>query len=161
MTQVGVFRDDFYNAISVLPNTQSAAVTAASGVIPASSLAGAGDAYIVFSGQAGAVAATTDTAVNIISQLQNAVAVAYKNQINGFGAGVQPPPGVPNLFNLTWTLSINNQNTAAGAITLTAGAGVTVTGLGGLSATTIAIAVTAIFVVTVTGPTTISMVRVQ
>lgn len=161
MGSQGVFRDDFYNAVSALANSQAAAYTAGTGVVPASSLAGAGDCYIVFSGQAGAVTATTDSAINIIAQLQQAVAAAYKAQIAGFGAGVNPPSGVPNLFNLSWTLTLNNQNTSAGAITTTGGAGVTMAALGGLSTTTVAIATVAIYVVTVTSPTTLTLTRVQ
>ena len=51
MTAIGVFRDDFYNAISVLPNSEFAAFTTATGTVPASALAGAGDCYVVASGQ--------------------------------------------------------------------------------------------------------------
>lgn len=158
MASQGVFRDDFYNAISVLPSAQATAYTAGTGVLPASALAGAGDAFLVLSGQA-AITGTTDSAVNIIAQLQQAVATAYKNQISGFGAGVNPPSGVPNLFNLSWAVTLNNQNSAS--LTTTGGAGVTISGLGGLSATTVLTATSAEYVLTVTSPTTITMVRVS
>src|SRR5882757_11200342 len=110
MTHLGVFRDDFYNAVSALPQSQFNATTLASGsVLPATLLAGAGDCYINASGGA-VVAYNTDSAINIIAQIQNAVATAYKQGLGAFAAGVNPPPGVPNLFNTVWTLTINNQN---------------------------------------------------
>jgi hypothetical protein len=118
-------------------------------------MVGAQDQYVNFSGQAGAQAITTDTAVNIIAALQQAVAVAYKAQIASFGSGVNPPIGVPNLFNLSFTLNIVNNNSAAGVITLTGGAGVTITGTN-----TLAITTTRIYVVTVTSPTTVTMQNV-
>src|ERR1019366_7243631 len=110
MTALGAFRDDFYNAVSALAQTQYATIVAATAAtIPASSIAGAGDCYLVASGQA-AVSYTTDSAINIIAQIQNAVATAYKQGLGSFAAGVNPPNGVPNLFNTTWTLTINNQD---------------------------------------------------
>jgi hypothetical protein len=153
MTALGVFRDDFYNAVSALAQSQSVANTQASGtVLAASSMAGAGDCYFSNSGSAGAVALTTDSAINIIAQVQQAVATAYKAGLGAFAAGVNPPPGVPNLFNTTWTLTINNQNNTAGIITLTGGAGVTI-----LGTATIAIVTSRVFVVTITSPTTVTM----
>jgi len=152
MTALGVFRDDFYNAVSALAQTQLTATAQATGtVLQATAIAGAGDCYIVASGQA-AVAFTTDSAINIIAQVQNAVATAYKQGLGSFAAGVNPPPGVPNLFNMTWTLTINNQDT--GAITLTGGAGVT---LVGTNAGTIATVTSRVYVVTITSPTTVTM----
>jgi phage-related minor tail protein len=156
MTALGVFRDDYYNAISVLPQSQFNASVQNGGTISASLLAGAGDCYASFSGNAGAQALTTDTAVNIIAQIQNAVATAYKQGLGSFAAGVNPPPGVPNLFNMVYTLTVLNFNTAAGAITLTGGTGVTITGTN-----TIAITSERIFVVTVTSPTTVSFQSVN
>jgi hypothetical protein len=152
MAFLGAFRDDFYNAASALTQSQYTATTAASGVLAASALAGAGDVYLNSSGNAGAVAYTTDSAINIIAQIQIAVANAYKAGLGSFAAGVNPPPGVPNLFNMTWTLTINNQNNTSGIITLTGGAGVTITGTA-----TIAIVTSRVFVVTITSPTTVTM----
>ena len=152
MTHLGVFRDDFYNAVSVLPQSQLTASTQNGGTISATVLAGAGDCYASFSGQAGAQALTTDTAVNIIAQIQNAVATAYKQGLGAFAAGVNPPPGVPNLFNMVYTLTILNFNSASGAITLSQGTGVTITGTA-----TLAINTERTFIVTVTSPTTVTM----
>jgi non-ribosomal peptide synthetase component F len=151
MTALGVFRDDFYNAVSALAQTQYVATAAGTSTIPASSIAGAGDCYLVASGQAG-VTFTTDSAINIISQIQNAVATAYKQGLGSFAAGVNPPNGVPNLFNTTWTLTINNQNT--GSITLAGGTGVT---LLGTNAVTIVTVTSRVYVVTITSPTTVTM----
>lgn len=152
----GVFRDDFYNSVSVLPQSQYAATTQLTAtVLAASAIAGAGDTYLASSGNATALAFTTDSAVNIIAWLQNAVAAAYKASLAGFGAGVQPPTGVPNLFNLTYTLTIVNNNTASGAITLTGGTGVTITGTN-----TLAVASSRTFVVIVTSPTTVTIQNV-
>jgi hypothetical protein len=156
MTHLGVFRDDYYNAISVLPQSQFSASTQNGGTISASLLAGAGDCYASFSGNAGAQALTTDTAINIIAQVQAAVATAYKAGLGSFAAGVNPPPGVPNLFNMVWTLTVLNFNTAAGVITLTGGAGVTITGTN-----TIAITSERIFIVTITSPTTVVLQSVN
>lgn len=156
MTHLGVFRDDFYNAVSVLPQSQYNASVQNGGVISASLLAGAGDCYASFSGNAGAQALTTDSAINIIAQIQQAVATAYKAGLGAFAAGVNPPAGVPNLFNMVWTLTILNFNSAAGVITLTGGAGVTITGTN-----TIAITSERIFTVTITSPTTVALQSVN
>jgi hypothetical protein len=155
MTALGVFRDDFYNAVSALAQTQYNATTlATTSILPASLLAGAGDVYLVASGSATAIAYTTDSAINIIAQIQIAVANAYKQGLGSFAAGVNPPPGVPNLFNVSYTLTIDNQNTAAGAITLTGGTGVT---LVGTNSGTVAVASARVYDVTVTSPTTVTM----
>ena len=151
MTFLGVFRDDFYNAVSVLPQTQFNATTQATGtVLPATLMAGAGDCYINASGQAG-VSFTTDSAINIIAQIQNAVATAYKQGLGSFAAGVNPPPGVPNLFNVSWTLTINNQNT--GVLTLVAGAGVTLVGTTSVPTT----GALRVYTITITSPTTVTI----
>jgi hypothetical protein len=151
MTALGVFRDDFYNAVSALAATQYNATTQASGTTLAAALiGGAGDCYVSASGNAGALAWTTDSAINIIAAIQIAVANAYKQGLGSFAAGVNPPPGVPNLFNVSWSLAIVNFNTAAGVITLTGGAGVTITGVA-----TIAITSQRQFTVTITSPTTV------
>lgn len=146
MTYLGAFRDDLYNAVNVLTNAQLTATTQASGTLLATALAGAVENYITSSG---ATALTTDTAANIVAQLQQAVAVAYKNSLSGFGAGVQPPSGVPNLFNLTFFVSIANTN--AGTLTLSAGTGVTLTGTA-----TVVTAAQRTWLVTVTSPTTVN-----
>jgi hypothetical protein len=152
MTALGVFRDDFYNAVSALAQTQYTATAQATGtVLAASAIGGAGDCYIVASGQAG-VTFTTDSAINIIAAIQIAVANAYKQGLGSFAAGVNPPPGVPNLFNTAWTLTINNQNT--GSITLTGGTGVT---LIGANSGTIVTVTSRVYVVTITSPTTVTM----
>lgn len=152
MTALGVFRDDYYNAISVLPQSQLATSTQNGGVISATLLAGAGDCYASFSGNAGAQALTTDSAINIVAQIQQAVATAYKQGLAAFAAGVNPPPGVPNLFNMVYTLTMLNFNNTAGAITLTGGAGVTITGTN-----TLAINTERTFIVTINSPTTVTM----
>jgi hypothetical protein len=150
MTALGVFRDDFYNAISVLPQAQFNATTLATGsVLPASLIGGAGDCYVNSSGGA-TVAYTTDSAINIIAAIQIAVANAYKQGLGAFAAGVNPPPGVPNLFNVSWTLTINNFNSAI--LTLSGANGTTITGLG-----TIAASSQRVFLVTITSPTTVAL----
>lgn len=150
MAHLGVFRDDFYNAVSALAQSQFNATVQATGtVLSASIMAGAGDCYIGASTQA-ATAITTDSAINIIAQIQNAVATAYKQGLGAFSAGVNPPPGVPNLFNTTWTLTINNQNSAT--MTLTGGAGVTISGTA-----TILTVTSRVFVLTITSPTTVTI----
>jgi len=153
MTALGVFRDDYYNAVSVLAQSQYNATTlATASVLPAALLAGAGDVYLVASGSAAAVAYTTDSAINIIALIQIAVANAYKQGLGGFAAGVNPPVGVPNLFNVVYTLTIVNLNTASGVITLTGGSGVTITGTA-----TIPIGAERVFTVTINSPTQVTM----
>ena len=68
---------------------------------------------------------------------------------------MQPPSGVPNLFNLTYTLTIINNNTGTGVITLTGGTGVTIVGTN-----TLAITTSRTFVVTITSPTTLTIQNV-
>lgn len=152
MTQLGVFTDTFYNSSAVLPQSGIATTAQNGGVAPATLLVGAQDQYAVFSGQAGAQAITLDSAANIIASLQNTLAV--QNQAAGNAQGVQPA-GVPNLTLLSYTLTIVNNNTAAGIITLTTGAGVTLT-----AGAAIAITTSVTFVVKVTSPTTVSITRV-
>jgi hypothetical protein len=147
MTSLGVFRDDYYNAVSVLPQTQYTATAQASGVLSASAIAGAGECIVLSSG---ATALTTDSAINIIAQIQIAVANAYKQGLGAFAAGVNPPPGVPNLFNVAYTLIIVNTN--AGTLTLTAGTGVTLSGT-----TTVTTGAERVYLVTITSPTTVSI----
>jgi hypothetical protein len=155
MTSIGVFRDDYYNSISVLPQSGVSTTTQNAGTLAASLMTGAGDQYVAASGQTTAQAITTDTAANIVAALQTAIATQYKAQIAGFGAGVQPPAALPNLFNLSYTLTIQNNNTSSGAITLTGGTGVTITGTN-----TIAITASRTFVVNITSPTTVTLTNV-
>lgn len=152
MAFLGAMRDDFYNAVSALAQTQYNATPQLSGTVLAASLiGGAGDCYIVStSGVATAIAFTTDSAINIIAAIQIAVATAYKQGLGSFAAGVNPPSGVPNLFNVSWSLEIVNLNNTAGIITLTGGTGVTINGVN-----TIAISSARQFTVTVTSPTTV------
>jgi hypothetical protein len=150
MTALGVFRDDFYNAVSALAQTQFTATAQASGTLAATAIAGAGDCYVTSSG---ATALTFDSAINIIAQVQNAVATAYKQGLGSFAAGVNPPPGVPNLFNMSWTLTVLNTN--AGALVLSAGAGSGVTLVG--SGTVTAAGAIRVFTVTITSPTTVTI----
>jgi hypothetical protein len=147
MTFLGVFRDDVYNAVSVLAASQFTSTAQASGTLAATAMAGAAECMVLSSG---ATALTTDSAINIISQIQNAVATAYKQGLGAFAAGVNPPNGVPNLFNVVYTLQIVNTN--AGTLTLTAGTGVTITGLA-----TIITGACRWYTVTITSPTTVTL----
>lgn len=148
MTALGVFRDDFYNAAAVLTETQYTVTAQGNGTtLAASAIAGARNVVVLSSG---ATALTTDTALNIIAQIQNIVATAYKQGLGAFAAGVNPPTGVPNLFNTTWTLTIVNTN--AGTLTLTAGTGVTLSGT-----TTVVTASERVYLVTITSPTTVTI----
>lgn len=152
MTQLGVFKDDYYNSSAVLPQSGIATTTQNGGVLAGSLLVGAQDQYLLASGQTTAQSLTTDTAANIITALQNTLAV--QNAAAGNPLGVQPP-GVPNLSLLSYTLTINNGNTASGAITLSAGTGVTL-----VAGAAIAITTSVTFVVKITSPTTVSITRV-
>lgn len=147
MTALGVFRDDYYNAVSVLPQTQYNTTAQASGVLAAALIGGAGDCYVTSSA---ATALTTDTAVNIIAAIQIAVATAYKQGLGSFAAGVNPPPGVPNLFNVSWTLTI--LNTDASTLVLSAGTGVTLSGTTSVPAGAIRV-----YQVTINSPTTVTI----
>jgi hypothetical protein len=147
MTALGVFRDDFYNAAAVLTETLYTVTAQASGTLSASAMAGARITVVLSSG---ATALTTDSALNIIAQIQNIVATAYKQGLGAFAAGVNPPNGTPNLFNMTYVLQIVNTN--AGTLTLTAGAGVTLAGT-----TTVATASKRDYLVTITSPTTVTI----
>jgi len=131
-------------------------------LIPAATLAGAVECDLTLGGTSQTF--TTDTAVNIIAQLQTAVATAQKANVGGFSAalGDTPPLGVPNLFNLSWTISIAATGITTGA-TLAAGTGVTLAALGTLSATALLITAgsSSRFVATVTSATTITLTRVS
>jgi hypothetical protein len=63
---------------------------------------------------------------------------------------------VPNLFNVAYTLTLINNNTSSGAITLAAGTGVTLT-----AGAAIAISTAVEFVVAILSPTTVSITRVS
>jgi hypothetical protein len=149
MTALGVFRDDFYNAAAALTETQYTVTAQASGTLSASAIAGARNCVVLSSG---ATALTIDTALNIIAQIQNAVATAYKQGLGAFAAGVNPPPGVPNLFNVTYTLTIVNTNASTLTLTAAAGSGVTLSGT-----TTVTTAAERVYLVTITSPTTVSI----
>jgi len=162
MANLGVFRDTFYNAIHALPASQAIAGPTATGVIPASTLAGAVENCLTLGGTSQTF--TTDTAANIIAQLQTAVAAAQKANVGGFASalGDTPPPGVPNLFNVSFTVSISGTGITTGA-TLAAGTGVTLAAIGTLSPTALAIGAASVsrFVVTVTGASSVTFTRVQ
>jgi len=155
----GAFADDFYNAIHVLTKAQGVTGPSATGVIPAAALAGAQVCFTSVSGTSQTF--TTDSAVNIIAQLQSALATQYKAQISGFGAQVNPPvAGLPNLFNVSWIVEINTSGVAT-AGTLAYGTGVTATSVNSLSTTALPTAGYTKFVVTVTGPASVNFQRVQ
>lgn len=149
MTNLGVFRDEFYNGADALTVAQFTSTAQASGTLVAAAMAGARVTYVLSSG---ATALTTDTAANIIAQLQSAVAAAQKANVGGFSSalGSTPPPGVPNLFNMSYILTIENTN--AGTLTISAGTGVTL-----LGAATIATVTQRTWVVTVTGPASVTL----
>ena len=164
----GVFSDDFYNAIHILPASIAVNGPVATGVLGATSLVGALEVDLaVGNGAAAAQTYTTDSAVNIIAALNNAVATAYKAGLGAFAAAVNPPTaGLPNLFNLSWTLTISNQGTTANSV-FAAGTGVTLASQNaGMTASQIALGapnapVVTRYVVTVTSPTNVTFTRVQ
>jgi hypothetical protein len=164
----GVFSDDFYNAIHILPASIAANGPVSTGALSGVQLTGGVEVDIaVGNGAAAAQTYTTDTAINIIAALNNAVATAYKAGLGAFAASVNPPlAGLPNLFNLSWTVTISNQGTTANSV-LAPGAGVTLTSQNaGMVATSITLGapnapVATRYVVTVTSPTTVTFTRVQ
>jgi hypothetical protein len=167
----GVFSDDFYNAIHILPASIAVNGPVATGLLSGVQLTGALEVDLaVGNGAATAQTYTTDTAVNIIAALNNAVATAYKQGLGAFAAAVNPPTaGLPNLFNLSWTATIANQGTTATS-TLVGGTGVTIaavnagfTSSGSILnfATSAQIPATNGYVVTVTSPTTVTFTRVE
>lgn len=161
MGNLGVFRDEFYNAIHILPEAQAISGPVATGVIPATTLAGACECDTSVGGTSQTY--TTDTAANIIAQLSNAVNAAYKANVGGFASslGAQPAvSGIPNLFNVSWIVNINTTGVTTGA-TLAAGTGVTLAALTGVAAAaTLGTAGNARYVVTVTSAQTVTMTRV-
>ncbi len=166
----GVFSDDFYNSIHVLPASIAVNGPVATGTLVGTQLVGALEVDLAVGNGAGAAQTyTTDTAVNIIAALNAALATAYKAQLTSFGAGVNPPTaGLPNLFNLSWTVSISNQGTTA-ASTLSGGTGVTIAGINaGFTSGAGNLALGAPntpnitrWVVTVTSPTSVTFTRVE
>ena len=171
MANLGVFRDDFYNAIHVLPASQGTAGPTSTGTLTAAMLTGALENVItVGNGASTAQTYTTDTAVNIIAQIQAAVSAAYKANVGGFASslGAQPAIVWPNFFNVTWTVDIANQGTTS-ASTLSAGTGVTLaylnsgftSGAGNLAVGTPNAPAITRWVVSVTSAQTITMTRVQ
>jgi len=89
---------------------------------------------------------TTDTAANIISQIQTALAKTAA--ANG---GTGQPPGVPNLVAVSFYFELINNGT--GIVTLVGGTGVTL----GTGTETIAVGGTRGWIVSITSPTTVSM----
>ena len=154
MTFLGVFRDDFYNATAVLSQCQVNAVTGTTSfTVPAQDIAAAQENYINAT-PTNAVTYTTDTAVNIIAALQNAIAVALKANLaggSGFASGVNPPAGIPNLFNVAVFVQINNLS--GNLITMAAGTGVTL----GSGSNNVAANTSRSYVLTITSPTTVTL----
>lgn len=161
MAAQGVFRDTFYNAMNVLTEAQANTGPSATGVIAATLLAGACECNLSLGGTSQTF--TTDTAVNIIAQLQTAVAAAIKANVGGFAAALsdQPPQGVPNLFNASWIINISGTGITTGA-TLAGGAGVTLSNIGTLSPSALAVGAGTVstYVAQVTGPASITLTRV-
>ena len=162
MSFLGAFRDDYYNSVGVLPQSQFVKITGAlsATVLTAAQLSGASDCYIVESGQTAAQTATTDSAANIIANMQSAIANTLATAPFA-SAGVVAPSGIPNLFNVTWTLTLNNQNLTAGTLTLTAGTGVTLATAGTTSATVVTFSTTAVYVCQITGLSAVTLTRVE
>lgn len=160
MTALGVFRDTFYNAIHALPAVQASVGPSATGVIAASMLSSAIENIVQVTGTSQTF--TTDTAANIIANLQNAVATAQKANVGGFAASLSdtPPLGVPNLFNVSFIVTIDAMTAVTGA-TLAAGAGVTFgTALSGLSNTALSLTAPNRYVAQVTGAASLTLTRV-
>ncbi len=160
MSGLGVFRDTFYNAIHALPAVQASVGPAATGVIGASLMASAIENIIQVTGTSQTF--TTDTAANIIAALQTAVAAAAKANVGGFASALSenPPLGVPNLFNVSFIVTIDAMTAVTGA-TLAFGTGVTpVTGLSGLSNTALSLTAPNRYVCVVTGAASLTMQRV-
>ena len=172
MSALGVMNNSYYNSIHVLPASQGVSGPTGTGTIPATELVGALEVDLsVGNGAATAQTYTTDTAVNILAALQNAVSAAYKANVGGFASSLSEQPAIvwPNFFNTSWTVTICNQGTTA-ASTLAGGTGVTIaaidagytsgTGNLGTAAAANTPSVTR-WVVTVTSAQTVTMTRVQ
>lgn len=138
MTTLGVFRDDYYDPVSVLPHSLYTAVTQASGVLTAANITGASEVFLQSSG---ATALTTDTGANIISAILTSI---QTNAVGAFPA--------PSIVGVGFSYVLNVRNTNAGTLTLTAGTGVSITGT--------ASAATGIqrrYLVTVSAPATVNL----
>lgn len=146
MTTLGVFRDDIYNKIAILPGAVYKTTTQNAGVLTAASFTGAQENYIAASGQTAAQAITTDSAANIVASLLASL------QTNS--AGYQPVPA--NVVGLSFIVVVINNNTTSGAITLTGGTGVTITGTN-----TLAITTARTFLVTATSTTTVTFQNIN
>lgn len=159
MSNQGVFRDEFYNAVNVLTEFQGNTGPITTGVLVAAFLAGAAENYVSVGGTSQTY--TTDSAANIIATLQTAVAAAIKANVGGFASalGGTPPAGLPNLFNVSWLININTAAVTTGA-TLAGGAGVTLSNIGTLSPTALGAAGVATYIAQVTGPASITLTRV-
>lgn len=116
----------------------------------ASIFSGSAENYVASSG---ATALTFDTAANIVANIQQAVATAFQASYaaGGTPSVSPPPPGVPNLFNLSFEVGVRNTN--AGTLTLALGAGITL----GNGLLTVLTANERIFLFTVTGPNSITI----
>ena|SRR6185312_6305735 len=145
MATLGVFRDDVYNIIVTLPGAQYKTTTQNGGTLAASTFVGAQENYLAASGQTTAQAITTDTAANIIAQLVGSIQGATK--------GTQPTAS--GVLGVAFLITIINNNTSSGAITLSGGTGVTITGTN-----TLAITTSRTFLVTITSTTTVTFQNV-
>ena|ERR1700761_889202 len=112
MSEIGVFRDGYYNPVNILPRAQSTTISQASGVLAATAMVGGQDTFVTTSG---ATALTTDSAANILSTL-------YAALVNNSGSS----PAPRKWSTMSWLLNIINTN--ASTLTLTGGAGVTISG---------------------------------
>lgn len=145
MATLGVFRDDVYDLIAVLPGGQYKTSTQNGGTLVATNFVGAQENYFALSGQTTAQALTTDTAANIIA--------AFISAVQANAANYQTTAS--QLFPVSFVVTFINNNTSSGAITLSGGTGVTITGTN-----TIAITTSRTFLVTVTSPTTVTFQNV-
>lgn len=136
MANLGVFRDDVYNYIGTLTTAKYTATAQASGVIPAATMVGATEVYY---NNSAATALTTDTAVNIISNLVGAIQTSAK--------AVQPT--VSTVVGLTYLLYIRS---AGAGLTVTGGTGVTITGTA-----TVATGIERAYLVTITSTNTVGL----
>ena len=142
MTAIGVFRDDVYDPIATLPGGQYKTTTQNAGTLAASLFVGAQENYVALSGQTTAQAITTDTAANIISTFLQSVQLNTANY----------QPTAAQLIPVSFVVTLINNNTSTGAITLSGGTGVTISGTN-----TLAITTSRTFLVSITGPTTVTL----
>lgn len=161
MANLGVFRDEFYNAIHVLSKGTAATGLSATGTLTAAMLSGAQVCFTNISGTSQTF--TTDSAANIIANVQQAVGAALKANVGGFAAalgGVPAVAGLPNFFNLSWIVEVAYNITTGG--TLAYGTGVTASSVNSLSTTATPTGTGVMkFIVTITGPASVNFQRVQ